>query len=42
MPAIRRIVEAELRHADCKLLGVVDELLVDLHSGRIEYARGER
>ena len=44
---ISNIVAAELRHADGKLRGVVDELLVDLHSGRIEYVlaagpRGQR
>jgi hypothetical protein len=34
---ISSIVEADLHHANGDLLGVVDELLVDLPSGRIEY-----
>ena len=34
---ISRIVERDLRRADGELLGRVDELLVDLQSGRIEY-----
>lgn len=45
--AISNLVEADLRHANGDLLGVVDELLIDLHSGRIEYLlatglRGQR
>ena len=44
---ISNIVEADLRHANGDLLGVVDELLIDLESGRIEYVlatsvRGQR
>ena len=44
---ISNIVEADLRHANGDLLGVVDELLIDLKSGRIEYVlasgiRGQR
>lgn len=44
---ISHIVEADLHHANGDLLGVVDELLIDLDSGRIEYVlasgvRGQR
>lgn len=44
---ISNIVEADLRHANGDLLGTVDELLIDLQSGRIEYLlatglRGQR
>jgi hypothetical protein len=44
---ITNLVEAELRDGSGALLGVVDELLIDLHSGRIEYVlaagtRGQR
>jgi hypothetical protein len=44
---ISKMVEADLRHASGELLGVVDELLIDLQSGRIEYVlatgvRGQR
>ncbi len=44
---ISRIVEADLRRGNGDLLGVVDELLVNLDSGRIEYVlatgiRGQR
>jgi hypothetical protein len=44
---ISRVVDAELRSSSGDLLGVVDELLIDLHSGRIEYVlasglRGQR
>ena len=34
---ISHIVDAELRRTNGELLGVVDELLIDLHTGRIEY-----
>jgi hypothetical protein len=34
---ISNIVEADLRLTNGDLLGVVDELLIDLESGRIEY-----
>lgn len=45
--AISNLVEAELRASDGQLLGIVDELLIDLHTGRIEYVlaagvRGQR
>ncbi|MDZ7669355.1 MAG: PRC-barrel domain-containing protein [Gammaproteobacteria bacterium] len=44
---ISRIIDGTLRHANGKLLGYVDELLIDLDSGRIEYVialsvRGQR
>lgn len=44
---ISNMVEADLRHANGELLGEVDELLVDLGSGRIAYVlatglRGQR
>jgi len=41
---ISNIVEADLRDHSGDLIGVVDELLIDLQSGRIEYvlARGLR
>jgi len=44
---ISNIVEADLRDRSGELIGVVDELLIDLESGRIEYVlarglRGER
>jgi sporulation protein YlmC with PRC-barrel domain len=44
---ISSLVEAELRDSSGALLGMVDELLIDLHSGRIEYVlavgmRGQR
>ncbi|MFW6092845.1 MAG: PRC-barrel domain-containing protein [Pseudomonadota bacterium] len=44
---ISRLVEADLRRSNGDLLGVVDELLIDLDSGRIEYVlatglRGQR
>lgn len=44
---ISNIVEADLRNRSGGLIGVVDELLIDLRSGRIEYVlarglRGER
>jgi len=41
---ISNIVEADLRDRSGDLIGVVDELLIDLESGRIEYvlARGVR
>lgn len=44
---ISNIIEADLRASDGELLGVVEELLIDLHSGRIEYVlavglRGQR
>jgi sporulation protein YlmC with PRC-barrel domain len=41
---ISNIVEAELRDHNGDLIGIVDELLIDLESGRIEYvlARGLR
>lgn len=44
---ISNLVEAELRDRNGALLGVVDELLIDLCSGRIEYVlaagvRGQR
>lgn len=34
---ISNIVDADLRDASGSFLGVVDELLIDLRSGRIEY-----
>lgn len=41
---ISNLIDGELRRADGVSLGVVDELLIDLHSGRVEYliARGRR
>lgn len=44
---ISNIVEADLRRSNGEFLGVVDELLIDLDSGRIEYllatgVRGQR
>ncbi len=44
---ISHLVDADLRRSNGDLLGVVDELLVDLGSGRIEYVlatglRGQR
>jgi len=44
---ISNIVEADLRDRSGELIGVVDELLIDLESGRIDYVlarglRGER
>ncbi|MFU8815102.1 MAG: PRC-barrel domain-containing protein [Pseudomonadales bacterium] len=44
---LSQIVDAELRRYNGELLGVIDELLVDLRTGRIAYllaidARGQR
>lgn len=44
---ISRIIDGTLRYANGEFLGEVDELLIDLDSGRIDYviavnARGQR
>jgi sporulation protein YlmC with PRC-barrel domain len=44
---LSHLLDASLRSRDGETLGVVDELLIDMHTGRIEYllatdAEGER